>query len=275
MAVIRQRQQVFTKPIGVTRMNTGEAELWQTVKQGADRISSLAFQENQILAEEAGREAGLDLDVSQINGINPETGMSEPLSAPKGFGSIARRAYEKVVDARFMDDAQDRLKLKAKELGSKYSRSPEEFSRQMSNFIAETAEKTASGKYKSTIVESGQKFLSDMQINLIDQQRSRARARETDFANYRAFQYGEKIGELAANGDFVKAARAYVQGRANAERIETAGMNGKKETELHKQNYASSFAKGAVEHIITSLTNDVSRRNFLLYLETGQTNWLR
>ena len=268
MAVIRQRQQVFSKPIGVTRMDTGEAELWKTVKAGADQLTSIAFREGQTIAEETGREAALNLDVSQINGVNPETGMSEPLSAPQGFGSIARRAYEKVVDARFMDDAQDRLKLKAKELGSKYSRNPEEFSKQMSNFIAETADKTAEGKYRSTIVESGQKFLSDMQINLLDQQRSRARARETDFANFRAFQYGERIGQIAASGDFTEASREYFKGLSEARGIETAGMNGKKETEIHRQNYSTSLANGAVEHIITELKNDVSRRSFLLYLET-------
>ncbi len=268
MAVIRQRQQVFSKPIGVTRMDTGEADLWRTVKAGADQLTSIAFREGQTIAEETGREAALDLDISKINGVNPETGMSEPLSAPQGFGSIARRAYEKVVDARFMDDAQDRLELKAKELGSKYSRNPEEFSKQMSNFIAETADKTAEGKYRSTIVESGQKFLSDMQINLLDQQRSRARARETDFANYRAFQYGERIGEIAASGDFKGASREYFKGVAQADRIETAGMNGRKETEIHRQNYSTSLANGAVEHIITGLKNDVSRRSFLLYLET-------
>ena len=268
MAVIRQRQQVFSKPIGVTRMDTGEADLWRTVKAGADQLTSVAFREGQTIAEETGREAALDLDVSQINGVNPETGMSEPLSAPQGFGSIARRAYEKVVDARFMDDAQDRLKLKAKELGSKYKRNPEEFSKQMSNFIAETADKTAEGKYRSTIVESGQKFLSDMQINLLDQQRSRARARETDFANFRAFQYGERIGEIAASGDFEGASAEASKGFNDVKGIETAGMNGRKETEIHRQNHASSFSKGAVEHIITGLKNDVSRRSFLLYLET-------
>lgn len=268
MAVIRQRQQVFSKPIGVTRMDTGEAELWKTVKAGADQLTSIAFREGQTIAEETGREAALDLDISKINGVNPETGMSEPLSAPQGFGSIARRAYEKVVDARFMDDAQDRLKLKAKELGSKYSRNPEEFSKQMSSFIAETADKTAEGKYRSTIIESGQKFLSDMQINLIDQQRSRARARETDFANYRAFQYGERIGEIAASGDFEGASKEYLEGLSKARGIETAGMNGRKETEIHRQNYSTSLANGAVEHILTGLNNDVSRRSFLLYLET-------
>ena len=268
MAVIRQRQQVFSKPIGVTRMDTGEAELWKTVKAGADQLTSIAFREGQTIAEETGREAALDLDISKINGVNPETGMSEPLSAPQGFGSIARRAYEKVVDARFMDDAQDRLKLKAKELGSKYSRNPEEFSKQMSSFIAETADKTAEGKYRSTIIESGQKFLSDMQINLIDQQRSRARARETDFANFRAFQYGERIGEIAASGDFEEASKEAAKGFDDVKGIETAGMNGRKETEIHRQNHASSFSKGAVEHILNNLTNDVERRSFLLYLET-------
>ena len=97
MAVIRQRQQVFSKPIGVTRMDTGEADLWKTVKAGADQLTSIAFREGQTIAEETGREAGLALEVDQITGINPETGKREPISAPTGFGSIANRAYKKVV----------------------------------------------------------------------------------------------------------------------------------------------------------------------------------
>mgnify|MGYP000547584139 CR=1 FL=1 len=31
MAVIRQQTQVFNKPVGVRRINTGEAELWEQV----------------------------------------------------------------------------------------------------------------------------------------------------------------------------------------------------------------------------------------------------
>ena len=266
MAVIRQRQQVFTKPIGVTRMNTGEAELWQTVKQGADRITSLAFQENQILAEEAGREAGLDAPMQEVLGVNPETGKVEPVSAPKGFGSIARRAYQKVVDARFMDEADSKVRLKAKELASKYKRSPTEFANQMSNFIAESAEKTADGKYKNIILDNGKKYLSEIQINLMDQARSRARVREAELANYNLLEGISYARDAAEQGDYGLAAELSQQQMQKAQALYDAELISLSELITHQTNYKTSVAQGVIQDIFTRIPTGEQRKRFMLSL---------
>jgi len=272
MAVIRQRQQVFTKPIGVTRMNTGEAELWQTVKQGADRISSLAFQENQILAEEAGTEAGLDAPMQEVLGVNPETGKVEPVSAPKGFGSIARRAYQKVVDARFMDEADSKVRLKAKELASKYKRSPTEFANQMSNFIAESAEKTADGKYKNIILDNGKKYLSEIQINLMDQARSRARVREAELANYNLLEGISYARDAAEQGDYGLAAELSQQQMQKAQALYDAELISLSELITHQTNYKTSVAQGVIQDIFTRIPTGEQRKRFMLHLRTGGTD---
>ena len=268
MAVIRQRQQVFSKPIGVTRMDTGEADLWKTVKAGADQLTSIAFREGQTIAEETGREAGLALEVDQITGINPETGKREPVGAPTGFGSIANRAYKKVVDARFMDDAQNRLRLKAQELGSKYKRSPAEFAKQMSNFVASTAEETADGKFKSTIIEAGERYLSEMQINLIDQQRKRARGRETELGNYNLLKNSEEVNDLAKAGSWGDAEGKALDQMNKAKDMLDAGLISLSTYDSHHTNYKSSMAKGMVESIIDNLNSPTQRAQFALYLSS-------
>jgi len=268
MAVIRQRQQVFSKPIGVTRMDTGEAELWKTVKAGADQLTSIAFREGQTIAEETGREAGLALEVDQITGINPETNKREPVGAPAGFGSIARRAYEKVVDARFMDDAQNRLRLKAQELGSKYKRSPAEFAKQMSNFVASTAEETADGKFRSTIIEAGERYLSEMQINLIDQQRTRARGRETELGNYNLLKGSEEVNDLAKSGLWGDAEGKALEQMDKAKDMLDAGLISISAYDSHHLNYKSSMAKGMVETVIDNLNSPTERAQFALYLSS-------
>ena len=269
MAVIRQRQQVFSKPIGVTRMDTGEADLWKTVKAGADQLTSIAFREGQTIAEETGREAGLGAPMNEVLGVNPESGKVEPVSAPQGFGSIARRAYEKVVDARFMDEADSRLRLKAKELASKYKRSPTEFANQMSSFIAESAEKTADGKYKNIILDNGKKYLSDMHINLMDQARSRARVREAELGNYNLLEGVSHARDAAEQGDYGLAAELSQQQIQRAKDLYDADLISISELRTHQTNYKTSVAQGVIQDIFTRMPDELQRKNFMLYLRTG------
>ena len=269
MAVIRQRQQVFSKPIGVTRMDTGEADLWRTVKAGADQLTSIAFREGQTIAEETGREAGLGAPMNEVLGVNPESGKVEPVSAPQGFGSIARRAYEKVVDARFMDEADSRLRLKAKELASKYKRSPTEFANQMSSFIAESAEKTADGKYRNIILDNGKKYLSDMQINLMDQARSRARVREAELGNYNLLEGVSYARDAAEHGDYGLAAELSQQQIQRAKDLYDADLISISELRTHQTNYKTSVAQGVIQDIFTRMPDELQRKNFMLYLRTG------
>jgi len=269
MAVIRQRQQVFSKPIGVTRMDTGEAELWKTVKAGADQLTSIAFREGQTIAEETGREAGLNAPMNEVLGLNPESGKVEPVSAPRGFGSIARRAYERVVDARFMDEADSRLRLKAKELASKYKRSPTEFANQMSNFIAESADKTADGKYKNIILDNGKKYLSEMQINLIDQARSRARVREAELANYNLLEGVSFSRDAAEQGDYGLAAELSQQQIQKARDLYDAELISLAELVTHQTRYKTAVSQGVIQDIFTRIPDGLQRKDFLLHLRTG------
>ncbi len=61
MAVIRQQTQVFNKPVGVRRIDTGEAELWEQVAATANEFSERAYKKDVIAARQAGAEEAMSL----------------------------------------------------------------------------------------------------------------------------------------------------------------------------------------------------------------------
>ena len=74
MAVVRQTQRVFNKPIGVTRMNTGEAELWQTVSNAASTINNIAMDYEKTIGVSQAQEAALGVARDDVISIDPSTG---------------------------------------------------------------------------------------------------------------------------------------------------------------------------------------------------------
>ena len=103
MAVIRQRTQVFNKPVGVRRINTGEAEMWEQVSQQADMVGQEMYRRAAIKAQEVGADNALAIENLNITTIDPLTGKPEAFSAPNGFGEIATAAYQDVITQRFED----------------------------------------------------------------------------------------------------------------------------------------------------------------------------
>ena len=73
MAVIRQQTQVFNKPVGVRRVNTGEAELWEQVAAQADEFRNRAYKKAAVEAEQAGKMKAMSVDSGDIVAIDPET----------------------------------------------------------------------------------------------------------------------------------------------------------------------------------------------------------
>ena len=65
MAVIRQQTQVFNKPVGVRRINTGEAELWETIKAEADEFTRRAYNDAAENAQKVGGEMGMAADAAR------------------------------------------------------------------------------------------------------------------------------------------------------------------------------------------------------------------
>ena len=83
MAVIRQQTQVFNKPVGVRRINTGEAELWETIKAEADEFTRRAYNDAAENAQTVGAETAMGVDVSSITTLDPLTGRPKAMATPE------------------------------------------------------------------------------------------------------------------------------------------------------------------------------------------------
>ena len=74
MAVIRQQTQVFNKPVGVRRVNTGEAELWETIRAEANEFTRRAYNDAAQNAQKVGAEIAEGVELEGITTLNPITG---------------------------------------------------------------------------------------------------------------------------------------------------------------------------------------------------------
>ena len=110
MAVIRQQTQVFNKPVGVRRINTGEAEVWEQVAAQADNFRSRALQKAATEAEQAGKMKGMAVESGQISAIDPTTNQPVAFKAPANFGEIAASSYQDIITRRFEQSVDNELK---------------------------------------------------------------------------------------------------------------------------------------------------------------------
>mgnify|MGYP003111795586 CR=1 FL=1 len=95
MAVIRQRQQVFNKPVGVVRSDpkTATAETWQSISEASQALSAIVYKQASVEAEMAGIKKSMEVDVLD------ETG--NITKAPVNMGSIGTKAFEKNMMQRY------------------------------------------------------------------------------------------------------------------------------------------------------------------------------
>lgn len=174
MAVIRQRTQVFNKPVGVRRINTGEAEMWEQVSQQADMVGQEMYRRAAIKAQEVGADNALAIENLNITTIDPLTGKPEAFSAPDGFGEIATAAYQDVITQRFEDSINTELQVASAQMSMKYEFDPQGFDTAMSQRIAAMSE-NAQGKFKTSIKINGAKRLALEKLNI--QMRTRTKHR--------------------------------------------------------------------------------------------------
>ena len=174
MAVIRQRTQVFNKPVGVRRINTGEAEMWEQVSQQADMVGQEMYRRAAVKAQEVGADNALAIENLNITTIDPLTGKPEAFSAPDGFGEIATAAYQDVITQRFEDSINTELQVASAQMSMKYEFDAQGYDTAMSQRIAAMSE-NAQGKFKTSIKDNGAKRLALEKLNI--QMRTRTKHR--------------------------------------------------------------------------------------------------
>ena len=155
MAVTKQKRSYMNQPIGVTRFETGEDEMWGTVANTAAKLNKIALREGAKQAEQSGFDAAMAVDQANLIAFDAETGAPKALSASLFSGGIlARDAYKKVIQNRFSKSIETELKNKAAELQIQHPYNPSKFREEMSRYVGEM-HKNAEGKWKETIKVAG------------------------------------------------------------------------------------------------------------------------
>jgi hypothetical protein len=95
MAISRQKQQVFNKPVGVVRAQpkTATAETWQSISELSQSLSAMVYKQASAEAEMAGIKKSMEVDVLDESG--------NITKAPVNMGSIGTKAFEKNMMQRY------------------------------------------------------------------------------------------------------------------------------------------------------------------------------
>lgn len=134
MPVIREQRQFGVTPVRINRVDTGGQLIGEAVARAGQRLASDAFEQAAIVAEEKGQKAGLAATSADVARIDPNTGLPVAYSAPKGFGLIASRAYQNMIDRRFEESVLAEIKERGAEFASSSS-SAAEYKERLTNYV--------------------------------------------------------------------------------------------------------------------------------------------
>lgn len=153
--ITKQKRSYMNKPIGVTRFETGETQMWESVANAANQLNQIALNEGAKQAEQSGMDAAMAMSQANLIAFDAETGVPKALD-PSLFsgGIIAREAYNRIIQSRFGKSIEEELKNKAAELQIKNPYNPAKFREEMSRYVGEM-HKNAQGKWKETIKVAG------------------------------------------------------------------------------------------------------------------------
>lgn len=188
MAIVRQKRQARLQRIGVVNMDTGEADMYQSMARAGQSIAQSVLPELKEQAQERGINAAKEVNRQNLIEFDAE-GNPKALTVPQGFGTIAARAYQTVVERRFNESMKEEIQNKSIELANKYP-NPATYGDQMANYLA-AMDKVADGRFAEYISNTGQPILVETQSKLeIAAAKARLkRAKQT--ANYNVYKAQE------------------------------------------------------------------------------------
>ena len=144
--VIRRKGTATNQRIGVVSFDTDAGATARSYINAGEEIRSKAYRIDAAAAEKAGIDAANAIETSKFKAFDAD-GKPVALQAPKGFGRIAREAYQKVVEQRFVDTMDTDIRLEAQKLRVKHDRNPLGFQNEMDAYL-QTFLKTSDGRFK-------------------------------------------------------------------------------------------------------------------------------
>ena len=202
MAVIRQRTQVFNKPVGVVRGDVGAQQVGQSIASAALDLSQIAYREAAQQAEEVGKKAGLAQESSKIATLDPDTGMPVAYTPPSSYGTIAARSYQNMIDRRFEESVLEELQARGSEF-AKTSSNANQYRNRMSTYVGEMYNANGDGEdtaYTRMIRDAGEKYVASTFATLQQKEVAAAKAALKKKNLIAAFENTRKLTQMIAIG---------------------------------------------------------------------------
>ena len=214
--VIRRTVVEQDSPIGVNNFDTGADLVGKAIANAGETLRRAAFETDARKAQKAGEEAAMAVEASKFRAIGAD-GMPEAMSAPEGFGQIARDAYQRVAERRFTETIDSDIRLKAQELRVKFDRNPIGFDRAMDDYLKGLG-KNADGRFREFITQSGSAVKQSNYFSLVQAERNRVRVQAAQHILKENANHQELASNLAYSGNTADAiAIAYERQSATRE----------------------------------------------------------
>jgi hypothetical protein len=204
MPVIREQRQFGVTPVRINRVDTGGQLIGEAVARAGQRLASDAFEQAAIVAEEKGQKAGLAATSADVARIDPNTGLPVAYSAPKGFGLIASRAYQNMIDRRFEESVLAEIKERGAEFASSSS-SAAEYKERLTNYVTSMYEgATGDGgelnAYGRIVQDLGSEYVASTYEVLAKKEAEARRAALIRQQQMQAYAGQVEIGALISSG---------------------------------------------------------------------------
>jgi hypothetical protein len=180
MAVIRERTQVFSQPVGVRRIDTGEQEVWRSISRSAEVFSEISHQRALENRTKEAEEAALAVPTSELFVLDSETGEPAILNTGENKGSVYAETYEKLINRRYLNSIDTEIAEKALEIAQRSPNSSvfkEEASRYVENMVKASAPDGERTQYTTVIEDAGKSIVGKMFADMQDKERKAIAAR--------------------------------------------------------------------------------------------------
>ena len=172
MAVIREQRTFRNQPIGVVRASRAGEEYWQTVGRAADELTQTAYRAAADQAKKTGMETAEAVKQSDFRTIDPLTGEIETFnmpSVPQNFGTIARDAFERVAENRYVKSVESAIKEKSAEIALTHQSHPqavERYEADMGEYLSQVT-KNVQPRFQETTRDIAAAWMASTRTNLL------------------------------------------------------------------------------------------------------------
>ena len=258
--VIRRAVTATNQRIGINNFDTDAGAVGQALANAGETLRRKAFEIDTKKATQTGEDAARAVEASKFKQFVNGTPIA--MEAPEGYGDVAREAYRRVAERRFVDTVDQDIRLKAQELSVKHARNPLAFKNEMDGYLTSLGE-NADGRFREFIINAGTAVSEGSYLGLLDQERKRTRVEQAQFLGAQNIEHTEMATTKAYQLD-LSTALSIVANRQEA-------TNDGEQAEIIPKGSSLTYFDGAVGRvagaylgsIIANETNALTRKQIV------------